>query len=64
MGRKGTLTAAKRQREIAVANRRKEKQERRTEDKPAAAPTRAGEDPDLAGIRPGPQAPHAWQIEE
>ena len=64
MGRKGTLTAAKRQREHVVANRRKEKQERRAEQKSAPPIVRTGEDPDIAGIRPGPQPPHPWQLEE
>jgi hypothetical protein len=64
MGRNGRLTAAKRQREHVVANRRKEKQARRVEEKAAQPSTSSGEDPDLAGIRPGPQPPQAWQIEE
>jgi hypothetical protein len=57
------MTAVKLQRERAVAERRREKQKRRAEPKPAgtAAP---GEDADLAGIRLGPQPPQDWQRDE
>lgn len=53
-------SAVKRGRELAKQARRKEKADRRAERKEAKAnaPKPAdGEDPDLAGIQPGPQAP-------
>jgi len=53
----------KRSREKARAERQKEKERRRAEarERKANAPPRAGdEDPDLAGIRPGPQPPPDW----
>lgn len=59
------MTAVKLQRERALADRRREKQQRRAGAKEAApAPRVDGDDPDLAGIRPGPQPPQDWQIEE
>ena len=58
------MTAVKLHRERAVAERRREKQERRSGPK-EAAPAQAGvEDADLAGIRLGPQPPQAWQVDE
>ncbi len=54
------VTAKKRQRERDKAERRKEKELRRAERKEAKKGTvkLPGEpDPDLAGMRPGPQAP-------
>ncbi len=54
------VTAKKRQRERDKAERRKEKELRRVERKEAkkASVRLPGEpDPDLAGMRPGPQAP-------
>lgn len=54
------VTAAKRQRERDKAERRKEKELRRTERKKVKADVVRGPndpDPDLAGMRPGPQAP-------
>jgi hypothetical protein len=56
----------KRQRERQRQERRAEKQARRQEaaEKKANNPTRAdGVDPDLDGIKPGPQPPQDWQIE-
>jgi len=56
---KSRPTQNKRQRERAQADKRKEKAERRQQSKarrantPSGAPD--GEDPDIAGIRPGPQ---------
>jgi hypothetical protein len=53
-------TQLKRQRERTLAERRTQKAARRQEAKArrAAAPPRDGaEDPDIAGIRPGPQPP-------
>jgi hypothetical protein len=51
-------TQLKHQRERALAERRKDKAAKRQEAKArkASTPTRSGdEDPDIAGIRPGPQ---------
>ena len=57
------MTAVKLQRERAVADRRREKQQRRSG--PKETVTQVGvEDPDLAGIRLGPQPPQAWQTDE
>ena len=58
------MTFVKLQRERALAERRREKQERRTEPKEAVPAPAGGEDPDLAGIRLGPQAPQDWQLDE
>ena len=58
------MTAVKLQRERALADRRRAKQLRRTEPKAAVDRQPGGEDADLAGIRPGPQPLHDWQIEE
>jgi hypothetical protein len=55
---KGRPTQAKRQRERAQAERRQQKAQRRQESKArrASMPDHdSGEDPDIAGIRPGPQ---------
>jgi len=51
---------AKRQKELARQEKRKEKQTRRLDAKQRqadAAPPAPGEDPDIAGIRLGPQPP-------
>lgn len=60
---KARPTANKRLRERQRADRRKEKAQRRVESnaRRAQAPPRPqGEDPDIAGIRPGPQpSPYA-----
>jgi hypothetical protein len=56
-------TANKRAREKARMDRQKEKEQRRAEarDRRATAPPRSkDEDPDIAGIRPGPQPPPDW----
>lgn len=58
------MTAVKLQRERAVADRRREKQARRTGPKEPVVAQAGVEDADIAGIRPGPQPPQAWQIEE
>jgi hypothetical protein len=53
-------TQLKRQRERNLAEKRKEKEARREEAKArrAATPPKSGdEDPDIAGIEPGPQPP-------
>ena len=56
------MTAVKLQRERALADRRREKQQRRAGPKETVATQVGGEDPDLAGIRPGPQPLQDWQI--
>lgn len=57
-------TANKRAREKARIDRQKEKEQRRAEarERRASMPiVRTGdEDPDIAGIRPGPQPPPEW----
>jgi hypothetical protein len=58
MGQRSRPTQLKRQRERAQVEKRNQKAARRMEAKArrAAQPRRAGdEDPDIAGIRPGPQ---------
>lgn len=67
MARPGPTTFAKRQREIRKRRRRQEKLERRAQrklDKEQAAeqapPDLSGEDPDIAGIVPGPQPLPDW----
>ena len=67
MARPGPTTFAKRQREIRKRQRRQEKLERRAQRKlekeqaaleaPEGMP---GEDPDIAGIVPGPQPLPDW----
>ena len=65
---KARPTANKRLRERQRADRRKEKAQKRLESnaRRAQTPRRvSGEDPDIAGIRPGPQpSPYADMIEE
>ena len=62
MPRPGKATLAKRDRERAKQAKRREKEERRAQrkadkkDNPRAQP-QGGEDPDIAGMRPGPQPP-------
>jgi len=67
MARPGPTTFAKRQREIRKRERRKEKLARRAERKLAkeraalnAPDNLPGEDPDIAGIVPGPQPLPDW----
>jgi hypothetical protein len=59
MAKSSRPTAQKRAREKAQMDRQKEKERRRAEtrERKASAPGRPteGEDPDIAGIRPGPQ---------
>lgn len=65
MANRSRPTAMKREREKARMERQKQKTARRLEAaaRRAAAPGRQGdEDPDIAGIRPGPQ-PHPWADE-
>lgn len=67
MARNARPTAAKREREKALNERRKEKEARRRDAKERQA-TRPlsgdGEDPDIAGIKLGPQPLADWQIDE
>jgi hypothetical protein len=64
MPKKSRPTFQKREKEKARQQKQKDKQARRMEAKErrAEAGTRGpGEDPDIAGIRPGPQAlPEQW----
>jgi hypothetical protein len=63
MAKSSRPTAQKRAREKARAERQKEKEARRAEAKErrASAPVHSGdEDPDIAGIRPGPQPRPEW----
>ena len=58
------MTAVKLQRERAVADRRREKQQRRSGPKEVVRTQGGVEDADIAGIRLGPQPPQEWQSEE
>jgi hypothetical protein len=63
MAKSSRPTAQKRAREKAQQERQKEKQQRRAEarERRAAMPAPTGnEDPDIAGIRPGPQPRPDW----
>ncbi|HEX4998732.1 MAG TPA: hypothetical protein VFY29_10925 [Terriglobia bacterium] len=63
MAKSSRPTAQKRAREKARAERQKEKEARRAEarERRATAPVRSGdEDPDIAGIRLGPQPRPEW----
>ena len=67
MARNARPTAAKREREKALNERRKEKEARRRDakERKATAPDAPeGEDPDIAGIKLGPQPLADWQIED
>lgn len=60
MANRARPTQQKRNKERARQERQKMKAERRLEAKArraTAAPRMPGEDPDIAGIRPGPQPP-------
>lgn len=60
-------TSQKRAKEKARMERQKEKERKRAEarERRANAPQRTGdEDPDIAGIRPGPQPPPDWLLED
>lgn len=62
MATRGPLGRGKRERERARAEKQKQKAVRREEAKlrrNEAAPGQPGEDPDIAGIVPGPQ-PNPW----
>lgn len=63
MARKSRPTFKKRQKEIARQQRARDKMARRLEKKerPPAPTLESNEDPDIAGIRPGPQPlPEEW----
>ena len=68
MARNARPTAAKREREKALLERRQQKAARRQdvkERKHTAGPsTSGGEDPDIAHIKLGPQPPADWQLDE
>jgi hypothetical protein len=67
MARNTRPTAAKREREKALTQRRQQKQARRLDAKERAthAPARQdGVDPDIADIKLGPQPLADWQMEE
>ena len=62
MGKRGPMTQAKRQRELAKKAKQQAKRERRELRKELKAqnadqPREPGEDPDIAHIVPGPQPP-------
>jgi hypothetical protein len=68
MAKRGKLTAAKRQRERALAERRRNKLAHRVETKHERQSSQPiapdGIDPDIAHIVPGPQPPAPWQVED
>lgn len=67
MARNARPTAAKREREKALLERRQQKAARRQdskERKAGEAPRPGGVDPDIAHIKLGPQPPADWQIDE
>ena len=67
MARNSRPTAAKREREKGLIERREQKAARRRAEKErkASAPRTAdGGDPDIEGIKLGPQPPAEWQVEE
>jgi hypothetical protein len=65
MARNTRPTAAKREREKALIERRQQKEARRrdTRERPSA-PRGDGIDPDIADIVPGPQPLADWQVDE
>jgi hypothetical protein len=67
MARNARPTAAKREREKALLERRQQKAARRQdvkERKGQVGPSSSDEDPDIAHIKLGPQPPADWQVEE
>ena len=67
MARNSRPTAAKREREKGLIERREQKAARRRAEKErkASAPRSSSSvDPDIEGIKLGPQPPAEWQIEE
>ena len=60
MGRPAKVTQAKRNREMMKRMKQQDKEARRTQRKAEneeLRPVLEGEDPDLVGLRPGPQPP-------
>jgi hypothetical protein len=69
MARNSRPTAAKREREKGLIERRQQKAERRRQEKERKSGTDdssipAGVDPDIADIKLGPQPLAEWQIDE
>jgi hypothetical protein len=67
MARNSRPTAAKREREKGLIEKREQKAARRRaekERKATSGPRPEGDDPDIADIKLGPQPPAEWQIEE
>jgi hypothetical protein len=67
MARNARPTAAKREREKALIERRQQKAARRQdakERKATTGPDVSGGDPDIAHIKLGPQPPADWQIDD
>jgi hypothetical protein len=67
MPQRSRPTITKRQREQARIAKQKDKAARRAEKArrdPGGPSSPAGEDPDIADIKPGPQPPAWWQIDE
>jgi hypothetical protein len=67
MARNARPTAAKREREKALIERRQQKAARRQDAKDRKATTGSdptGGDPDIAHIKLGPQPPADWQVED
>ena len=67
MARNARPTAAKREREKALLERRQQKAARRLDVKQTkgqVGPSSSGEDPDIAHIKLGPQPLADWQVEE
>jgi hypothetical protein len=67
MARNARPTAAKREREKALIERRQQKAARRQDaktQKGTPGSDQADGDPDIAHIKLGPQPPADWQIEE
>lgn len=67
MANRSRPTLQKREREKAKQERARVKEQRRQEAKERRSnvgPRPVGEDPDLAGITPGPQPLADWQIED
>lgn len=67
MANRSRPTLQKREREKAKQERARSKEQRRQEAKERRSnvgPRPVGEDPDLAGITPGPQPLADWQLED
>ena len=67
MARNARPTAAKREREKALSEKRQQKAARRQDvkkQKESQGPKEDGVDPDIAGITPGPQPLADWQVDE